>query len=48
MIWKPQKKDSNRNTKHNGRPLPADYNKWKTESQHLKIKWKLKEKLNSY
>jgi predicted component of type VI protein secretion system len=27
---------------------PADQNKWKTESQNLKIKWKLKEKLNSY
>jgi hypothetical protein len=24
------------------------YNKWKTESQNLKIKWKFKEKLKSY
>jgi hypothetical protein len=26
---------------------PADKNKWKTESQNLKIKWKLKEKLKN-
>jgi hypothetical protein len=27
---------------------PADYNERKTESQNLKINWKLKEKLKSY
>jgi hypothetical protein len=27
---------------------PADYNKQKTDSQNLKIKWKFKEKLKNY
>jgi hypothetical protein len=27
---------------------PADWNKQKTESQNLKVKWKLKKKLKNY
>jgi hypothetical protein len=48
MIWKTSEIRMKQKHKTQWKATPADYNKWKTESQNLKIKWKLKEKLKSY
>jgi uncharacterized protein YbbC (DUF1343 family) len=42
-----RKKEWNRNTE-NGKPLQQNRTKQKTESQNLKMKWQLKEKLKNY
>jgi hypothetical protein len=48
MIWKTSEKRMKHKYKTQWKATLADYNKQKTESQNLKIKWKLKEKLKSY
>jgi hypothetical protein len=47
MIWKTSGKKTKQKYKAQRRATPAEYNKQKTESQNLKMKWKLKEKLKS-
>jgi hypothetical protein len=42
------RKKNETETQNTWKVTPADLNKWKTESQNLKIKWNLKEKLKSY
>jgi hypothetical protein len=44
MILKTSEKRIKQKHKTQCKATPADY-KWKTESQNLKIEWKLKEKL---
>jgi hypothetical protein len=44
VIWKTSEKRLKQKHKTKYKAIPADY-KQKTESQNLKMKWKLKEKL---
>jgi hypothetical protein len=48
MIWKTLEKRMKQKYKAQWKATPANYNKWKTESQDWKMKWKLKEKLKHY
>jgi hypothetical protein len=48
MIWKTSEKRMKQKHKTQWKATRADKNKQKTESQNLKIKWKLKEKLKNY
>jgi hypothetical protein len=44
MIWKASEKRMKQKYKTQWKATPADENKQKTESQNLKMKWKLKGK----
>jgi hypothetical protein len=48
MIWKTSEKRMKQKHKTQWKATPTASTKQKTESQNLKIKWKLKEKLRSY
>jgi hypothetical protein len=48
MIWKTSEKRMKDKYKTQWKATPADENKQKTESQNLKMKLQLKEKLKNY
>jgi hypothetical protein len=48
MIRKNLEKIMKQKCKTQWKATPANYSKQKTESQNLKIKWKLKDKLKSF